>query len=740
MEKTVFQKVIGILVIISMLMSIAAFAEEEVLDETLAADVEALTMESLLTIPALPGDTENILMDDLVLPTTGAGGSVITWTSSNETVLSSEGRLNRPEIDESVTLTAKLEYNGEATEKQFVFMVPSTSTRINGMPIIKDVLQKADFSGENPLITGADPEQDKIYTNTKGGTATVEDGKLCLTRTINGAEENSAYFAYPSTSGDFVTEFVITRDIAQAARINMWGSAQHIQLEWYAAGEMAIYVSDTEGTEGTVYTIPYISYDSQTRAKITLAVNASRGTISMWINNRLVVYDKYPYKFKSGTAMTSTGTTVYNIKSSLSSIYIEDYQMYTTNFAPDAETVNADYDALLQDDLYVIPPFADGSIIDNLKLPTYGENYSPIKWSSNKPDVIAADGTVTPCNEPTTVRLTAVIGTGENTRSKEFDITVAERNSQLDIPQLISMKNSNQFKNSIPKTVLLLNYNAGWTVAEHGELKLTKKDTSTNVPNAYYLYSTDNQTVSPAHGTFVTEFTVKKEDVTTNFFKAEIWHAGSGSACTLEWQYGGRISGYDGSEWTTFGWENDFGMKDNTLKFSLLINEERQTYSLWVNNQIAVRNKSLRNKTNGGNINGITFYNGMGNGQAAQNAVGTITITDYKYYESMQDNDYDWTDDKLMVTGEDENKQVTYTAKGLYFGTEPQSTAMVILAVKDDKGFLVSADVKQYDFSSESELQLSCDVINASEAMIYIWMPDGSIRPLVNPVKYKISI
>lgn len=744
-KSSFFPAILGIVISISMFISPASFAADGELSEVLTNDAAALTQESLLTIPALPGDAANILMDDLALPSAGAGGSEISWSSTNEAVISSTGTVTRMDTDETVTLTATLIYHDEQTQKDFTFAVPSKTTRINGMPMIGEEKQLSDFGGETPLVTGPDPAKDKIQINEKGGTVTAEEGRLKLNRTVDGKEENSAYFSYPATSGDFVTEFIMARDAGQAASIKMWGSANHIWLDWYASGEMVIYISDTEGTEGTAYTIPYMNYASQTRAKITLAVNASRGTISMWINNRLAVYDKYPYKFKAGTSMTSSGTTVYNMKSGLSAVYIEGYRMYTTDFTPAGDAVNADCSALQREDLYVIPPFADGSIIDNLNLPHYGGNYSPIGWSSDKPEVIAPDGTVSPGQNTQNVRLTATIGAGENACTKDFDITVAGRNQQTEIPEQVTLKNTNDFSTTISGSILKLSSTGGWVKTEHGALKLSKTDSSQSTPNAYYLYSGDNQAAAPASGIFVTEFTVRKDDASKSYFKTEMWHSGSGSAVTLEWQHGGQLAGYDGGTWVKFGREEDFGMKDNTLKFSLLVNETRQTYSLWINNQIAVRNMKLRNATSG-RINGMTFYNGSGASGAYRNEAGNIAVTDYRYYVSGQGDEYDWkftdadTPSPLKVSGEGSDRMVSFSASGgVYCGTGEPQTARVILTAKDGNGTLVGVAVKDYDFSSGAALQMSCSAENAEKAAVCIWTADGDLVPLAAPAEYNVK-
>lgn len=66
------------------------------------------------------------LRQDIPLPTRGKFGSTITWRSHREELLTSDGLVTRPDsgqADETVTLTATVEYAGVTREKSFVFTV-----------------------------------------------------------------------------------------------------------------------------------------------------------------------------------------------------------------------------------------------------------------------------------------------------------------------------------------------------------------------------------------------------------------------------------------------------------------------------------------------------------------------------------------------------------------------------------------------------------------------------------------
>ncbi len=64
------------------------------------------------------------------------------------------------------------------------------------------------------------------------------------------------------------------------------------------------------------------------------------------------------------------------------------------------------------------------AISENITLPTEGVNGAVISWSSDMPDVLAADGTVHCGPKDTTVQLTALISKGEASETKVFTVTV----------------------------------------------------------------------------------------------------------------------------------------------------------------------------------------------------------------------------------------------------------------------------------------------------------------------------
>lgn len=87
-----------------------------------ASDVEAIPADaSWLESVILYGNTSfDSITSDLYLPSAGQNGSTITWTSSNENIVSTVGKVKRPAYldgDKSVILTATLAKGDESFEK-----------------------------------------------------------------------------------------------------------------------------------------------------------------------------------------------------------------------------------------------------------------------------------------------------------------------------------------------------------------------------------------------------------------------------------------------------------------------------------------------------------------------------------------------------------------------------------------------------------------------------------------------
>ena len=111
------------------------------------ADADALeAVYASLTRKSLGADNfDAVVYDDLTLPTTDeAYGSVITWSSDNEAVISSSGEVTRGNETKSVVLTANISVGESRGTKAFSFRVPGIfDENYNGLTVMNEEFEGA---------------------------------------------------------------------------------------------------------------------------------------------------------------------------------------------------------------------------------------------------------------------------------------------------------------------------------------------------------------------------------------------------------------------------------------------------------------------------------------------------------------------------------------------------------------------------------------------------------------------
>ena len=110
------------------------------------ADADALTVEDILSVPV---DGSGYLIDNLDLDRITEGEinkSPISWSSSNESIISSQGIVKRGETTADVTVTAAIGSGEDAVTKDFTFKVPANGISVKGMPMAGEVIYEDDFS------------------------------------------------------------------------------------------------------------------------------------------------------------------------------------------------------------------------------------------------------------------------------------------------------------------------------------------------------------------------------------------------------------------------------------------------------------------------------------------------------------------------------------------------------------------------------------------------------------------
>lgn len=143
--------------------------------EAVAADAEAITLPSTVR-------------DNLTLPKEGSNGTVIEWSSSNESVISNTGIVTRGAEDISVTLTATIKKGNEVKSKLFTITVKKLQEQQN------DLLAEYTFSIEGTAVAAKDITE-QFDAEVRGSGATVQNGMLALPG--GGAGSDAAYVELP---------------------------------------------------------------------------------------------------------------------------------------------------------------------------------------------------------------------------------------------------------------------------------------------------------------------------------------------------------------------------------------------------------------------------------------------------------------------------------------------------------------------------------------------------------------
>lgn len=119
-----------------------------------------------LTIGLAYGDTPEGVTQAVLLPTSGAGGAVITWTSSNSSVISTAGAVNPGSRAVTVTLAATIRLGANVRTKVFS-------------------LTTSPYSGDRALVENAYAALD-IYYRGVGDSADSVTGSIVLPATVLG--------------------------------------------------------------------------------------------------------------------------------------------------------------------------------------------------------------------------------------------------------------------------------------------------------------------------------------------------------------------------------------------------------------------------------------------------------------------------------------------------------------------------------------------------------------------------
>ena len=560
-------------------------------EEKVTDDLDAITDNEVLSVP----ETEDgYIIDHLDIDgiKKGEAGSLISWTSSNEDVITREGRLTRPDDDTEVTVTATATLGDITKTKSFTYTVAGLSTDVGGMRTDRFPLYYDDFS--DGIISPNITKRNLKSTDT----AIEENGKLIL-RSEAQASHEPGFMIYQNDTqsvlnGDFITEFTLSKT-CDVVRMRMYNANwNYLSQIYWQKDNFAIEYKDSENkTKNLNLTIP-----ADSKAKVTIYTNitGSQPSFTMWVNNKIVLEDVTSCMNMSPANIkwTSIYTANYSTYTKVGDVMIDNFGYY--DILPpmtDKERVKADADLIDDAALIKTTTPLEGYAFEDLKFPAYGKNGSRITWSTSDESIISSDGTVTrPSNENVEVIITAEFSSGKESLAKTYRIIIlGEHVATDDVPTVETMIVENDF--SSPDTPSHIDTNiagSGKVEVKEGALTISKTDSGTAQVGAMIYTGLDTSNV--ATGVIGLEFDVTRSsskpvqirtmDANGNLYYSMAW---GGSGMSAYYSDDKSVQGTQNGVWSGSG---------NSIHVNLMFDTSNSTYWLWVNGEPAIVEKYSR--------------------------------------------------------------------------------------------------------------------------------------------------
>lgn len=370
--------------------------------------------KAALGITFRTGDTASSVTGPLTLPVAGANGSVITWYSSNTSVISNDGKtVNRPAAgagDATVTLTATIRYGAITDTKSFTVTVKQALTDAQRVEADKTnlaiTLGGTDTAGSvtRPMtlpVTGANGSAITWYSS---NTAVISnDGKSVIRPAAGSGDATvvlTAVISYGSVSDVKTFTLVVKQQLTDAQKV--------------AADKEALAVGYTAGDSAA----------SVTKA-LTLAATAPNGSAVTWFSsNPSVISNDGKTVVRPAAGQGDINVVLTATLASGGYADVKSFTLTVKQQLTDAQAVAAD-----KADLAVAFATGDSAsqVTKNVTLPTTGPNGTSIIWISSNTSIVSNTGVVTrPAagSAEASVVLTAIITKGGYADTKATVVTV----------------------------------------------------------------------------------------------------------------------------------------------------------------------------------------------------------------------------------------------------------------------------------------------------------------------------
>ncbi|MCI8491346.1 MAG: hypothetical protein HFJ04_14115 [Lachnospiraceae bacterium] len=467
----------------SPVLSLTVSSTKELTDaDAVAADAKEI---------ALPSSVKS----DLTLPTEGAHGTTIKWSSSNKYAISNTGEVTRGTTDTEVTLTATITKGDEFEIKQFDIIVVKRPKLHNGL------LAEYEFSTNGSAIVAKDLTE-KYDAEVKGSGAAVKDGMLSLPGGTAGSA--AAYVELPGElfkgqdtltittwlknetgAGDYAAMFFGTpsKHVSSSSTANMpinyWllnpSKGGKFKSVWTDGDDASAPYNTETATSAVTTNDEWSLYTTVIKPDKIIgyyngekASEADKVKTTTDFGEELVAFigrSSYNDKFYKGGVY---GVKVYNKALTQDEIWDEYYGNYPSAANPFESVKSGLKETMLGEN-----ESAD-SVMKPLSFPTE-KNKVSLAWTSSNTAVISANGAVG--MEGNTVITVTGTYDGKEVFTDSFDVTVI--NEKTSVLNAIDIPNKDNIRGNITLPTTAENGNPiSWTSSDADVIRVTETENS----------------------------------------------------------------------------------------------------------------------------------------------------------------------------------------------------------------------------------------------------------------------
>ncbi len=584
----------------------------KILDKELTTVDAAQLYEELLVDETDASWPNGKISKNLKLPDRGTYGSYITYVSNDPGYISDNGEiLIQPEEDTIVTLTATLrktpEDDSDMVTKVLTFKIAAPESDENiiecSVPTAEDgylisdsmkgqkLPSKLVASGGAPVPTdeGVKLGKGDSFIYMLGNNGKVYNELIALSLHIKGTGTTFDLYDDLDTK---VFSFAMTQ-----AGLNVWARSGNMR--------------ENENENAQLYLIK----KNVTEADITIVADPITGLFSLWNGEEELVANA-----RLGTDDCSKLEYLKAEHSGESSVVVSDLKLYYPTMAA-FSAISLDRAALILESLTWQ---REDAIIDDIKLLASGRAGSVIEWTSSNTNVIAVEGengiVTQNADAEETVTLTATFNE-DNTQTKEFTLTVPQgaRDEQPEMKKLIYEES---FGGNNTSTAWSQTPSVGQIYVKNERLYF-KRCTAQNAgaTKAYYYF---DQSMQSKQGVYGFDCTVWNKNKTLKFKIEGVSDEILFSDLTINPSSGGKATYRDEGEEKTVSFD-----ASERVGLRFLFNTEEETFSMWVNGKLLLKNVSTDTQNTSAGIKRIYMYisDKTGAEQEAQ-------IDDIRFYEA----------------------------------------------------------------------------------------------------------